>query len=191
MRAGNSAYCSRSLERAAAPTRRSQQSKSGPEPTLDDDPSSRERATKNGIDIIDLVREMRSVEDKNLSLQKIWLSSAVNESIKLNLEKWDSKNITMDVNIPDEYYIMAEPRSFINSVVNNIVTDAIKFSHKDSTVFISAGKSDKGIFVSFKDTGIGIPGKLLDKLFDVSKKTNRPGTSGEKGTGFGMPQGAP
>jgi signal transduction histidine kinase len=41
--------------------------------------------------------------------------------------------------------------------------------------------------LSVRDHGIGMPGGLLADLFDVRKTTSRPGTAGEKGTGFGMP----
>ena len=43
------------------------------------------------------------------------------------------------------------------------------------------------ITLNIKDSGVGIPESLLDKIFDPTEKTTRKGTSGEKGTGFGLP----
>ena len=43
------------------------------------------------------------------------------------------------------------------------------------------------VVVSVTDTGIGIPDTLLKTLFESNAKTSRLGTSGEKGTGFGLP----
>jgi signal transduction histidine kinase len=43
------------------------------------------------------------------------------------------------------------------------------------------------VLISIKDSGIGMPNKIKDSLFSSTAKTSRPGTNGEKGTGFGMP----
>lgn len=47
-------------------------------------------------------------------------------------------------------------------------------------------RNDK-VVATIRDQGLGIPALLLEDLFDATKKANRPGTSGEKGTGFGLP----
>jgi signal transduction histidine kinase len=41
--------------------------------------------------------------------------------------------------------------------------------------------------IRFEDHGIGIPADLVEKLFDPTKSTSRPGTDNESGTGFGLP----
>jgi signal transduction histidine kinase len=55
-------------------------------------------------------------------------------------------------------------------------------------ILISGKKlDDKTFCLSIVDQGIGIPAEILENLFSLSKKTSRPGTEGESGTGFGMP----
>ena len=41
--------------------------------------------------------------------------------------------------------------------------------------------------ISIRDFGVGMSERLLGDLFDLNKKTSRPGTEKESGTGFGMP----
>jgi signal transduction histidine kinase len=41
--------------------------------------------------------------------------------------------------------------------------------------------------IIIEDHGIGIPKDLLPKIFKWSERTNRLGTNGERGTGFGLP----
>jgi signal transduction histidine kinase len=43
------------------------------------------------------------------------------------------------------------------------------------------------VLVKFVDHGIGIPPSILSGLFDIGHNVSRPGTAGEKGTGYGMP----
>jgi two-component system, sensor histidine kinase and response regulator len=157
------------------------------EVTLDSYKDRIKMATYNGIDIINLVREMRTVEDKQIPLEKVNLLEIVSESLRLHNDNLEAKNIKVNIAIPDNLHVLVEPRSFINSVINNILSNAIKFSYENSFIKISGLKNKDGINLSFKDSGIGIPVNLLNELFELSKKTNRPGTKGEKGTGFGMP----
>ncbi|MCP4700292.1 MAG: ATP-binding protein, partial [Gammaproteobacteria bacterium] len=74
-----------------------------------------------------------------------------------------------------------------NSVINNIFTNAIKFSYPDSKIIVTAEPAAACVKFSIRDFGIGMPGNLLKNLFDVRKTTSRMGTEGEEGTGFGMP----
>jgi signal transduction histidine kinase len=74
-------------------------------------------------------------------------------------------------------------------VINNILTNAIKFSRLGSEVEINASYENRlnKARISIKDHGIGMPKSLIEKIFDISEQTSRTGTSGEIGTGFGMP----
>ena len=71
--------------------------------------------------------------------------------------------------------------------MNNILTNALKFSHPQSKILIRADRKEDGLRLSVRDFGIGIPPDLLQDLFDITKATSRAGTGGESGTGFGMP----
>src|SRR5690606_16433531 len=83
--------------------------------------------------------------------------------------------------------LMVEPVSFKNQVLGNIISNAIKFSHPGGFITVSAKAVNEETFaVEIKDTGIGMPEHILNTLFDMNKKTSRPGTIGESGTGFGL-----
>ncbi len=145
------------------------------------------RAVVNGIDVINLVREMRAMESKGIELSSINLLETVKESQILISEKLEAKKIDISIDIDPAIMIIAEKRSLVNSVINNVLTNAIKFSFEGSAITISAVIEDSLAKLSICDSGIGIPENLLANLFDVSKSTSRTGTNGEKGTGFGIP----
>ena len=145
------------------------------------------KSARNGTEVIDLVRQMRAVEEKPLELRPINLLHAVEESLLLLQQRFDSKELSVNKAIDAAIEVQAEKTSLINSVLNNILTNAVKFSFQGGTIEISATATASGATLSFKDSGIGMPAALLADLFDISKATSRPGTDGEKGTGFGMP----
>jgi len=71
-------------------------------------------------------------------------------------------------------------------VFNNIIVNAIKFSHPNSTIMINVQDQDKHFLVSIIDNGIGIPAEFTSKIFDIFTETKRLGTSGEKPYGLGL-----
>lgn len=144
-------------------------------------------AVGNGRDVINLIREIRKMEDKSIQLDSVDLLEVVNESLLLLKHQFDEKRIQAIVEIEPETTVVAERRSLINSVVNNLLTNAVKFSEADSKIVISAHSAGDQVHVEFKDFGVGMPERLMNALFDVGASTSRPGTAGEKGTGFGMP----
>jgi signal transduction histidine kinase len=82
---------------------------------------------------------------------------------------------------------LAEKSSLTYQVLNNLVSNAIKFSDPGSMIKLTISEENNSIFVQIKDAGVGIPADLLGSIFDPKKQTTRDGTQGEKGTGFGMP----
>jgi CheY-like chemotaxis protein/anti-sigma regulatory factor (Ser/Thr protein kinase) len=140
-------------------------------------------------EIIGLVRELRSIaEDKSVfNLIPVDVTKAVNESIETLQYQMTRKNIKAVVSLEENTYVLAEKVSLINSVLNNLLTNAIKFSYPDSVITVASQKKDGKVLISISDKGMGIPGDLKNKIYAIDRRNTRFGTMGEKGTGFGMP----
>lgn len=82
---------------------------------------------------------------------------------------------------------MVDRIAFFNQVLNNIFSNAIKFSSENSKIELNVREETRYIRLSIRDNGIGIPSNLVSRLFDHLSKTTRKGTKGESGTGFGLP----
>ena len=136
-----------------------------------------------------MVRKIRSIDEQKLDLvlTPVNLSHALEESLDILKDNYSHKNINLISDIPKDIQIKAERISLINSVLNNILTNAIKFSYPDSEILIQAKNKKGSIILTIQDFGIGMPEKIKNNLFKVTEATSRQGTSGESGTGFGMP----
>ena len=145
------------------------------------------RSAENGLGIIELIRQMRKLDEKPLTLETISLTDALSESVEMLSSKFQNKGIHVNRKFDKDFIIRAEKRSLINSVINNILTNAIKFSHPNGQIDIMSKESGRNILLSVSDYGIGIPVDALETIFDVNKSVSRTGTAGEEGTGFGMP----
>lgn len=95
------------------------------------------------------------------------------------------KRVTIINKIP-EYFSVWIDVNILNTIIRNLITNAIKFSHQESTVEISISKEGNDCIVAVKDFGIGMTPAQLEKLFIPTKKASTPGTSNERGTGLGL-----
>lgn len=145
-------------------------------------------AAHSGLETIDLVRQMRALEEQKLTLSPINLASAVENSVTLLRNRFKQKNIDFDIQVDPQLKVLAEPISLVNSVLNNLYTNAIKFSYPNSIIrTYSHLRQDHHVELHVQDFGIGIPDELQRALFDWRRNRSRTGTAGEHGTGFGMP----
>ncbi|MEI7937298.1 MAG: response regulator [Verrucomicrobiota bacterium] len=143
-------------------------------------------ALRNGIALTEMIRKMRSAEDKQMILQAVPLAATLAESRLLMQARLAAKQLSLTLEVPS-VNVLAEPCLLVNSVFNNLLTNAIKFSHAGSHITIRATEENDWVCVFFRDRGVGMPQDVLAHLFDLGKSHSRAGTAGENGTGFGMP----
>ena len=85
----------------------------------------------------------------------------------------------------EEMYVNAD-MSKIQQVLYNLIDNAIKFSHQDSVIRVETSLKKKKLFVSVKDTGIGIPKDDLKLIWDRFYKSDLSRGKDKKGTGLGL-----
>jgi signal transduction histidine kinase len=108
------------------------------------------------------------------------------ENISLLLGNAIKKKITIENEIPDSTYVYGDP-NMISTVIRNLISNAIKFTHKEGCISISGNKHDDGFFkVEVSDTGIGMNEDIKQKLFNIKHQHTTLGTGNEKGTGLGL-----
>lgn len=85
----------------------------------------------------------------------------------------------------DVMYVNADMGK-IQQVLYNLMDNAIKFSHHDSIIRIETSEKKNKLFVSVKDTGIGIPKEDLKLIWDRFYKSDLSRGKDKKGTGLGL-----
>lgn len=96
-----------------------------------------------------------------------------------------AKELTLRNDLPYECLVFAD-KDAMYSVLHNLVSNAIKFSHRGSTIRVFAQKEEYLIIIGITDGGKGVPISMLDKLFKLDAHVTSDGTEGEKGTGLGL-----
>jgi len=95
------------------------------------------------------------------------------------------KGIAMQADVSEDTIVYADSRMF-ETVLRNIVSNAVKYTPFGGKISISAQDQNEVIQFDVEDTGVGMDEEQVANLFNVDKKASRPGTNNELGTGFGL-----
>ncbi|MGE5498543.1 MAG: PAS domain S-box protein, partial [Syntrophothermus sp.] len=96
-----------------------------------------------------------------------------------------TKGIKLEQRINKDIAVFADEK-MLHCVLQNLISNAIKFTNPDGKITIAATKEDGHVKVSVTDTGVGIHPASLDKLFKIDSNLSTEGTAHEKGTGLGL-----
>lgn len=114
----------------------------------------------------------------------------INRMVKETAQSFEgqciSKDITFDITFEQEAQMVYADFSKIQQVLYNLIDNAIKFSNKSSSIYLSTEQKGEKIYTSVKDTGVGIPKKDLKKVFDRFYKSDSSRGKDKKGTGLGL-----
>lgn len=97
-----------------------------------------------------------------------------------------AKHIVLDLLLTGDELLVHADRSKIQQIVYNLTDNAIKFSHDDSAITIETHIKNEKVFVSVKDSGIGIPKDAQSKIWERFYKTDLSRGKDKKGTGIGL-----
>lgn len=131
----------------------------------------------------------RRLENKPI---KIKLVEIVLNNLALTKNNSLDKNIEISHYIPENLCVFVD-YNMINTVLRNLISNAIKFTPNGGKITISLdemGKSssldDKFVIITVTDTGVGISPEKISKLFKIEENTTTLGTKNERGTGLGL-----
>ncbi|MFH7765868.1 sensor histidine kinase [Acinetobacter sp. BSP-28] len=165
-----------------------------------------ERDTLDDANIQDIADYLLDTSQSTYSLLESLLNWAMAEGgrfvyhpINFNLKQSSSivysvlnslaskKNIQLIDQVPEDLKVHADI-NMVTSVLQNLVSNALKFTHMDGTgkVTMYAEKSEGYVDVYIQDTGLGMTQAQIDELFQPRLTISFKGTDGEKGTGLGL-----
>ncbi len=139
--------------------------------------------------LIDDLLDISKIESGHLHLnrQPVRLPEFLAGAVRTNLPAGQKKGIeirqTADGLLPEAVDWDYEK---MQQVMNNLIGNAVKFSHPDGTVTVRVSAGSSRLEIRVEDQGDGLPEEVLEQLFQPFSKGSRLGTQGEKGTGLGL-----
>lgn len=150
-----------------------------------------EKAIQIQMEIVKTTSKMEAIRSgaQKIQLGPVPLLKAVEQCEFVFEDQLKNKNLRLvyDHQACSRAKVLAEMGSLSNNVLANLISNAIKFSQPGGEIQLSIKDEGDRTHLIVRDHGVGMPEKVKVDLFRPDKSTSRPGTSGERGTGFGMP----
>ncbi len=131
---------------------------------------------------------LNNLNTEGMVLEKVDFN--INDTIRQSLSTFEGKcrekKISVNLMLTGEIMKVNADKTRISQVLYNLIDNAIKFSHKDSSIEIETTEKRGKLFVSVKDSGIGIPEESIGLVFDRFYKTDISRGKDKKGTGLGL-----
>lgn len=145
------------------------------------------KSSTDELDMLDYLVEWARIKYASdvFSPTKIKLIEYINQVFETLNETASINTINLHHEIKENISVFADGKMLI-SIIQNIVSNAIKHTGKGGTITVSAKSNNDKIIVHVKDTGIGMSKEIMAKLFTPQLKTLSEKRKKDKGAGIGL-----
>lgn len=113
------------------------------------------------------------------------LRDLTGQTISLYKYKASEKKIALLTSIREPLMVQAD-KNLLESVLRNLVSNAIKFTDQGGSIILEASVKDNKAIVTVSDSGRGLESEEISKLFQLNNTRSKRGTGGEGGAGLGL-----
>ncbi len=135
--------------------------------------------------INDLLEVAKNDSSDVIETQRLELNQLLRNIIEMWRFRENIKNEIILTSNQPEVFAAINVEKF-QRVIDNLISNAIKFSKETDKVEVNVTQSKTGILVEVKDYGLGIPKEMLPHIFERFSKAGRQGIRGEQSTGLGL-----
>lgn len=143
--------------------------------------------SKHGMYLINDLLDVNAIEiDKEKPVPSIINLKALLENEVANfVVELANKELGYKVECEPDLVISTD-KAYLNRILDNLISNAIKFSHLGSEIVLSAGKDTNSFWISIKDFGLGFTEEDQKTMFGKFKKLSSKPTGGESSNGLGL-----
>jgi two-component system sensor histidine kinase SenX3 len=137
--------------------------------------------------IIDDLIDLSRIETEETPLNEpVPVHQVVAEAVERVQTKADHGAIRIEVHEVDETLVVLGNRRQLVSALDNLLENAVKYSDRDTAVHLTAGMADSAVAIAVADSGIGIPTRDLERVFERFYRVDRARARDTGGTGLGL-----
>jgi PAS domain S-box-containing protein len=135
-------------------------------------------------DLLDVSRITRG--KIKLQRERVALVEVLRRAIETSRPLLDERNHTLSVTLPPgDLYLDADPAR-LSQVVANLLNNAAKYTDEGGRIILSAGREGGQAVIRVRDSGVGIPGEMLPRVFDLFTQADRTLDRSQGGLGIGL-----
>ncbi len=147
-----------------------------------------EKIAGNTIEMMESMIETLKVTSGGFAIEPatVNLQSFVNNMLLSYSNSLKEKEVTLDTDYPDEDITLEIDELKFKLVIQNLITNAIKFTPNSGRIIIRIFFDQDFVVIEVADTGIGISPDNIDKVFEKFSPVRKDGVRGEKSFGLGL-----
>ncbi len=140
------------------------------------------------IRLINNILDMSKIEETiyEIKPENINIVEAVENIVSSVVDFINNKGISITFDTDVEEKIIAVDRDKLERILLNLLSNAIKFTDSGGTIFVSISTTTENIFISIKDTGVGIDEASQHIIFDRFAQVDESLSRNAEGTGIGL-----
>jgi two-component system sensor histidine kinase SenX3 len=137
--------------------------------------------------IIDDLLDLSRIESEEAPPREpIYVNLVMAEAVERVRSAAEQRRITIVLDEPDPpVYVLGDRRQLV-SAIHSLLENAVTFSYEDSVVRVSGSRSDGEVRLSVTDTGVGIPARDLERIFERFYRVDHGRSRDSGGTGLGL-----
>lgn len=169
-----------------------QSRKSTADPEIVEDADYIMEASKTLLEIVGNILDINKIESNKMEITEVKYNykETIEQLSKIDAIRIGEKNINFKINLaPDIPYELVGDKTHIKEIVNNLLTNAIKYTD-EGEIELSTRCINKGnvcnLIISVRDTGRGIKAENINKLFTKFERLDAEKNSTTEGTGLGL-----
>ena len=147
-----------------------------------------ERQVNHMVRLVDDLMEVSRITRGKIKLRKepVDLAEVIRSAIETSEPLIEAAGVHLKLSIAPEPLVLEADRVRLIQVIANLVNNAVKYSEKGSDVCIIARREGREAVVTVRDFGIGIPGDMLARVFDMFMQIENRQRGGQTGLGIGL-----
>ena len=137
--------------------------------------------------IIDDLLDLSRIESEETPPREpIYINLVMAEAVERVRAAAEQRGITIELDEPDPPIHVVGDRRQLVSAIHSLLENAVTFSYEDAVVKVSGAQADGEIRLSVSDTGVGIPTRDLERIFERFYRVDHGRSRSTGGTGLGL-----
>ncbi len=127
------------------------------------------------------------IQDKRETVRRpVDLRKLAEQSLELMAMQAEQGHVKMTLEVPDEPVMVTADADELGKVIDNLTSNAVKYSRRDGSVHLEVGSDGQHAYVQCADNGLGISGADQVHLFSAFHRSSNPEALSIPGTGLGL-----
>ncbi|MCM1986942.1 PAS domain S-box protein [Methanococcoides seepicolus] len=143
---------------------------------------------KHLLDVINDILDLSKIEAGRMELQpkEFDVPSTIEEVNMLLASMTVKKRIDISTDLADNTIVIEADKTKFKQVLYNLLSNSLKFTPNNGTVVVSANVKDEMLYVSVKDSGMGIAKEDIGAIFSPFRQLEEMSSKVQQGTGLGL-----